>query len=338
LKRYSRAKDLALEKSKTEFADITKQEVGGDAGMLVVDFSAECSKLLDDFSAGGPGTDDVTLEEGAELMRKYHNEMNQRLKRKEELVRSETLFNLPITSYVELVILEKQLKLLTNVYDIYEDHRRMVEEFSNMLWTKIDIGLLERTSDEYDKKVRKKGKELPELKTSVVFKKLEQVVSDFKQSVPLIASLKTEAIKASHWGELMALAGQAGDDDAPIDLSSMTLKSVFALELQRFPDEVNEIRTAATNEMNIENELKRIEAAWRALDLDMGIYKGDRGHVLRGNEELRQTLEDHVLVLQSMSMSKYAVKLMDSIKRWEKNLNVVNEVLSAWLTVQRKWM
>ncbi|KAF4659064.1 Dynein heavy chain 10, axonemal [Perkinsus olseni] len=330
LKRYSRAKDLALEKSKIEFADITKQEV--------VDFSAECSKLLDDFSAGGPGTDDVNLEEGAELMRKYQNEMNQRLKRKEELVRSETLFNLPITSYVELVILEKQLKLLTNVYDIYEDHRRMVEEFSNMLWTKIDIGLLERTSDEYDKKVRKKGKELPELKTSVVFKKLEQVVSDFKQSVPLIASLKTEAIKASHWGELMALAGQAGDEDAPIDLSSMTLKSVFALELQRFPDEVNEIRTAATNEMNIENELKRIEAAWRALDLDMGIYKGDRGHVLRGNEELRQTLEDHVLVLQSMSMSKYAVKLMDFIKRWEKNLNVVNEVLSAWLTVQRKWI
>ncbi|KAF4713743.1 Dynein heavy chain 10, axonemal, partial [Perkinsus olseni] len=33
-----------------------------------------------------------------------------------------------------------------------------VEEFSNMLWTKIDIGTLERTSDEYDKKVRKKGK------------------------------------------------------------------------------------------------------------------------------------------------------------------------------------
>ncbi|EER08351.1 conserved hypothetical protein, partial [Perkinsus marinus ATCC 50983] len=39
-----------------------------------------------------------------------------------------------------------------------------------------------------------------------------------------------------------------------------------------------------------------------------------------------------------MGMSKYAMKLMDSIKRWEKNLNIVNEVLNAWLTVQRKWM
>ncbi|KAF4667709.1 Dynein heavy chain 10, axonemal [Perkinsus chesapeaki] len=331
LKKYSRAKDEALEKSKIEFAEITKQEV--------VDFSDRCSKLLDEFSSGGPGTDDVSLEEGAELMKKYQNEVNQCQNRKEELVKSEMLFNLPITSYVELVIVEKHLKLLKNVYDIYMEHRKMVEEFSNMLWCKIDIALLERTSEEYDKKVRKKGKELPDLKSTSVFKKLEQVVSDFKNSVPLIASLKTDAIKPGHWGELMALAGQAAEEDSPlIDLASMTLKSVFALELQRFPEEVNEIRTAATNEMNIENELKRIEAAWRALNLDMGMYKGDRGHVLRGNEELRQTLEDHVLLLQSMSMSKYAVKLMESIKRWEKNLNVVNEVLSAWLTVQRKWM
>lgn len=41
-------------------------------------------------------------------------------------MKSEMLFNLPITSYVELVILERQLKLVKNVYDIYEDHRKMV--------------------------------------------------------------------------------------------------------------------------------------------------------------------------------------------------------------------
>lgn len=118
----------------------------------------------------------------------------------------------------------------------------------------------------------------------------------------------------------MALAGQVPEDAedeeaaaADFDLASMTLRSVFALELQRFPEEVNEISksialrvwnhfenrtfivasvhgsrsapllilwflgTTAINEMNIENELKRIEAAWRALNLDMGIYKGEGG-------------------------------------------------------------
>ncbi len=50
----------------------------------------------------------------------------------------------------------------------------------------------------------------------------------------------------------------------------------------------------------------------------------------RGNEELRQTLEDHILILQSMASSKYALKLLDNIKRWEKNLHTVVEVFEVW--------
>merc|ERR1719428_633384 len=66
-------------------------------------------------------------------------------------------------------------------------------------------------------------------------------------------------------------------------------------------------------------------------------YKGERGFILLPNEEMRQTLEDHVLVLQSMGASKYALKLLDTIKKWEKNLTTVSEVFDAWLLVQRKW-
>lgn len=61
-------------------------------------------------------------------------------------------------------------------------------------------------------------------------------------------------------------------------------------------------------------------------------------------------MDDHVLTLQSMSSSKYALKLLDTIKRWEKNLSIVSEavgsqllqlakqVFDAWMVLQRKWM
>ena len=35
-----------------------------------------------------------------------------------------------------------------------------------------------------------------------------------------------------------------------------------------------------------------------------------------------------------MGSSKYAAKLLDSIKRWERNLNTVGEVFDAWINVR----
>merc|ERR1711965_1122464 len=49
-------------------------------------------------------------------------------------------------------------------------------------------------------------------------------------------------------------------------------------------------------------------------------------------------LDDHILTLQSMGSSKYAMKLLDVIKKWERNLNAVSEVFEVWLLLQRKWM
>ena len=41
--------------------------------------------------------------------------------------------------------------------------------------------------------------------------------------------------------------------------------------------------------------------------------------------EERQVLEDNILILQTMGSSKYAAKLMDTIKSWERKLNTVEE-------------
>eukprot|EP00928_Gymnodinium_smaydae_P090380 TRINITY_DN7418_c2_g3_i1.p1 TRINITY_DN7418_c2_g3~~TRINITY_DN7418_c2_g3_i1.p1 ORF type:complete len:3325 (+),score=999.70 TRINITY_DN7418_c2_g3_i1:390-9977(+) len=213
----------------------------------------------------------------------------------------------------------------------------MVHDYSNQLWTKFDINTLSKSAEEYDKKVRKMPKEQKELGELPTFLKVEEVVTSFKTAVPLIQQLKSDAIKAVHWKELMQLAGQT---ETTFDEKKLTLNSVFSMQLHRFPDEVNEIVVTAQNEAKIEGDLSKIESVWRQMSfLPNGLkpYKGDRGFELLPNEEMKQTLEDHVLTLQSMGSSKYALKLLDQIKRWEKNLSTVSEVFDAWLLLQRKW-
>lgn len=47
-------------------------------------------------------------------------------------MKAQTLFNLPIQTYPELLQLEKDLRLLQQIYKVYIDHSSMVNEFSNV--------------------------------------------------------------------------------------------------------------------------------------------------------------------------------------------------------------
>jgi dynein heavy chain len=326
LKDVGLTKDRRLVRVKEQFAEVTR--------LQVAEFAEQCKELSKEFKHGGPGSPSITLEDGVELMKKYDVDMKTFQKKREELVKAQTLFNLPVQPYPELTQLEKDLKLLRMIYEVYTGHSALVHDFSSMLWSKLDIAALGKGAEDFDKKVRRMPKECKELGELQTFHKLEELISSFKTSVPLIQSLKHDAIRPQHWVELLALAGQ---ESGELDPKKMSLSTVFSLELNRFPEEVNEIVVTAQNELKIESEVGKIDAAWRNMSFQMMSYKGERGFVLLPNEEMRQTLEDHVLVLQSMGASKYALKLLDTIKKWEKNLTTVSEVFDAWLQVQRKW-
>jgi dynein heavy chain len=319
---------------KERFAAVTTEQVQT--------FADECKELAKQFKFDGPGSAGISLDEGVDLMKKYDVDVKQFQKRREELVKAQTLFNLSIQNYPELTGLEKDLKLLRQVYEVYIEQNAMVNEFSNGLWSKFDITSLAKGAEDFDKKVRRMPKEQKELGELSTFHKLEEVVSSFKVAVPLIQQLKTDAIRPQHWIELM---GVAGTETADFDVKKLTLASVFAMELHKYPDEVNEIVVTAQQELKIESELSKIESIWRNMSfLPNGIkpYKGEpnnpRGYTLLPNDEMKQQLDDHVLTLQSMGASKYALKLLDTIKRWERNLSTVSEVFDAWLQLQRKWM
>jgi dynein heavy chain len=331
LKDEALTKDRRMVKVKERFAEVTTGQV--------LEFTKECKELLQQFRHEGPGSADINLDDGAELMKRFDVKVKQSQKKREELVKAQTLFNLPIQAYPELSQLEKDLKILGKVYKVYLDHSAMVNECSNTLWTKVDIAALRKNAEEFDKLVRKMPKDQKELGELSTFHKLEEVVTSFKAAVPLIEQLKSDAIKKVHWEELMHIAGV---DSTDFDIKKMTLNSVFAMQLHQFPDQVNELCVTATKELMIESELGKIDSIWRNMNLAVRAYKGDpqnpRGYVLLPNDELRQTLEDHVLTLMSMASSKYAAKLLDVIKKWEKNLSTVSEVMDAWQVLQRKWM
>lgn len=87
-------------------------------------------------------------------------------------------------------------------------------------------------------------------------------------------------------------------------------------------------------ELKLEKNVSKIETCWRQQTIEITTYKNNGSRfVLKSNDELRMLLDDHLLQLQSMLGSRFAFAVLDKIKKWERSLSVIREVLEAWLQV-----
>jgi len=43
------------------------------------------------------------------------------------------------------------------------------------------------------------------------------------------------------------------------------------------------------------------------------------------------------LILQSLAASKYVRSIKARVAQWERDLNIISEVIDQWMIVQRKW-
>jgi dynein heavy chain len=121
----------------------------------------------------------------------------------------------------------------------------------------------------------------------------------------LIQDLKIPAVQERHWKKIME---ETGKDLGEINLKTITLSKVFELELQYYEEKVKEICQEAKEEAKNEDNLAKIETAWKGQNLDIVVYKKGnelKGHAIKAPDEIRELLEDNILILQSLSASKY---------------------------------
>ena len=166
---------------------------------------------------------------------------------------------------------------------------------------------------------------------------VESRLTNFKESLPLVVSLKNDAMKTRHWQNLMDVTKVPFD----VTLKTLTLGNIFSMELHNFITSVEEIINEAIQEGKIENELAKIDATWRVHNLQLMKYKKDgqdRGFVLKPAEDIKLELDDNMLNLQTISGSRFVGSFVERVRKWEKTLNTVSECLDIWFVVQRKWM
>ena len=65
----------------------------------------------------------------------------------------------------------------------------------------------------------------------------------------------------------------------------------------------------------------KIEQAWKTTNFEIGQYKKGnelKGYTIKSPDEIRQQLEDNILILQSLSASKYIRSIKQKVAQWER--------------------
>jgi len=85
----------------------------------------------------------------------------------------------------------------------------------------------------------------------------------------------------------------------------LKLSDLFALQSQKFADDVGAIVDSAGKELIIENNLKKITATWNSMSVEFIPHTDKEVQLLQIPEILTEQLEEHMVVLQGMQSSRF---------------------------------
>ena len=144
------------------------------------------------------------------------------------------------------------------IYKLYQAQKLARASWGKTLWANLNTQVLTDGIDSFLRDFRKLSKTIRQMPIGSV---LETVMKQFKNVVPLMANLKHEAMRERHWSMLMTKTGQNFDMSPTV----FTLNNMFAMELHKYQEIVEEIVLNSIKELAIEQGVKDIGVEWEVI-------------------------------------------------------------------------
>eukprot|EP01033_Poteriospumella_lacustris_P003465 gene3469-2562_t len=225
-------------------------------------------------------------------------------------------------------------ELLAEFMLLWEGNMKVVntiEDAKRIIWQHLDPEALEDSAKGLVQFLRKLPKSV---RVSDAFQGLDRLVKEFVVTCPIIASLRSPAMRDRHWQELMEIVKQ--QFVLPSNQPNMPLKQLLELNLHKHANEVDEITEKATKEAKHEETLKNLNATWSAVDFSMNFYKDTDVPLLKLDDETIEQLESDQMAVQSIVGGRYAFFKREA-GVWQKVLGTISDVYQILSEIQRLW-
>lgn len=247
------------------------------------------------------------------------------------------IFDIEPMAYPELSIVEKEISLLTEIWNVKEQWDNEWNRWKQEKFYELNIDMMDDKAVEFQEGIKGFDKEVRQWG---VFDYLKNKIDQFRSAMPLIMDLRDEAMRDRHWKELRFEVKEDFDEAA----EDFTLEKVFDLGLHTHGEKISELADNARKELKIEVQLKEIRRMWEddpTTDLDIikmrSKANNEEYYKIQSTENLYQVIEDHVVKLSNMKSSPYYKQFDEKIDSWENNIAQITETLELLIAVQGKW-
>uniref|UniRef100_A0A7N8XYV6 Dynein axonemal heavy chain 11 n=1 Tax=Mastacembelus armatus TaxID=205130 RepID=A0A7N8XYV6_9TELE len=244
-----------------------------------------------------------------------------------ELQEFTNLFEVTIPDYRDIKLCRREITVLKELWDIVVFSS--VANWTMTKWRQINVDQMDAELRSYAKDMRKLDKEA---RVWDVYCGLDLYVKNLLTSLRAVSQLQNLAIRERHWVQLIRTT--------QVDFivtDSTTLEDLLDLQLHLFEDEVCSIVDKAVKEMAIEKVVTEISQTWTSVELTYEDHYQTSVPLLKCDEGLIETLEDHQVQLQAIFQSKHVDHFLLQVIELQKQLTVADSVLMVWMEVQRTW-
>jgi dynein heavy chain len=256
----------------------------------------------------------------------------------------EELFELQVVKYKVVDDTRNDLNILKQAWDFKDFIINTYEKWKTLHWASANANNIEDLLDE-NKQILRSIKEFankyPIVRTwgsgdTGIYYDIESMVKDVNVVLPLISSLKSEAMCERHWRNLSMLC----HSPKAVNVRSATfcLEDLFNLQLHLHADDVLGIVETAEKEMKIEKKLNQIENTWAGLSLEYTQHKKSDIMTIKVPDSVVEALELHQMELQSMiGMGKFVAFFKERVNKWQLTLGNIESTLKEWSGVSKTW-
>ncbi|KAF4674074.1 hypothetical protein FOL47_009753 [Perkinsus chesapeaki] len=156
---------------------------------------------------------------------------------------------------------------------------------------------------------------------------------------PLIADLKSEALKDRHWKQIMHIISLSGGTTTMgVAINTIQLGQLWECRaLIEKEKELRGIMVEASGELALEEFINNVKDYWSTLNLEL-IPFGGKCNLVKGWDDLFTQLDEHIGSLDAMKHSPYYKVFEADTISWEDRLTKLRVLLDIWVNVQRRYV
>ncbi|KAM9806325.1 dynein axonemal heavy chain 11 isoform 1-T1 [Syngnathus typhle] len=292
-----------------------------------LEFEVKQSQFRDNFRATAPFNYNtshpyVNLDKSEEAIRDMDKELS-------ALQESTNLFDVTIPDYKDMKLCKREIVILKELWDMVIFVQTNVDHWTKSKWRQINVEQMDIELRGFAKDMRKLDKEA---RVWNVYSGLDLMVKNLLTSLRAVSQLQNLAIRERHWVQLIKTMQM---NFTVTDCT--TLADLLALQLHLYEEEVRNTVDKAVKEMAIEKVVSEISQIWASMELSYEDHYQTSIPLLKCDEELIETLEEHQVQLQGIFQSKHIHHFLVEVVELQRQLTVADAVLMVWMEVQRTW-